>query len=423
MADRVIEVVGISKQYAIGSGGSATLGRIAREMVWWPYRKLRGKSIPPIFRKRQAFWPLRDVTFSVDQGEVVGIIGSNGAGKSTLLKILSRIISPTEGQAKIYGRVSSLLEVGTGFNANLSGRENIFLNASLHGLTRREIAAKFDAIVEFSGVSKFIDTPVKHYSSGMYSRLAFSVAAHLDPDVLFVDEVLSVGDLAFQQKCLNKFSEMVGGNRTVLFVSHNLSAVSNICSKVLWLDQGRVRYFGSTEEGIASYYQAMTPALSQSLGARHDRSGTGDFRFKDISFYDHAMRPLERIASGQEIVIGLKYTAFPEKLGVIRDINVAVVLKNDKGQRLFGMPSEILSGGGAAATIGCEGEYLLKIKSLPLVPGIYDLDLGCIINRLTTDKIVSAKKIVVTDSDFYGSGKLPSQQMGDIIIDFENSWR
>ena len=422
MSDQVIEVSGISKEYPIGAVGTATLSKLIREASLWPYRKVCGKPIPQLFKERQMFWPLRDVSFSVNRGEVVGIIGSNGAGKSTLLKILSRIISPTEGSALIRGRVSSLLEVGTGFNANFSGRENVFLNASLHGLSRKEINDRFDEIVEFSGVHKFIDTPVKHYSSGMYSRLAFSVAAHLDPDLLFVDEVLSVGDLAFQQKCLNKFSEMVGGNRTVLFVSHNLSAVSNICSKVLWLDQGRVRYFGPTEVGIAAYYQAMLPSQAEFLGGRHDRTGTGDFRFTDITFYDHLLQPCERIISGQDLVIGLKYDALPENIGDIRDLNLAVVFKNDKGQRLFGTPSEVLPCD-HPSELPQEGEYLLRIKKLPLLPGIYDLDLACVINRLTADKLVSAKRLIVNEFDFFGSGKLPPSQMGEILVRFENNWR
>ena len=422
MPDQVIEVSGISKKYLIGTGGTATLGKLMREASLWPYRKVCGKPIPSLIRERQTFWPLRDISFTVNRGEVVGIIGSNGAGKSTLLKILSRNIAPTEGSALIQGRVSSLLEVGTGFNANLSGRENVFLNASLHGLSRNEIVDRFDAIVDFSGVRKFIDTPVKNYSSGMYSRLAFSVAAHLEPDLLFVDEVLSVGDLAFQQKCLNRFSEMVGGNRTVLFVSHNLSAVSNICSKVLWLDQGRVRYFGPTEAGIAAYYQAMIPAQTESLEGRHERIGTGDFLFSDISFYDNTLKQCERIFSGQDLVIGLKYITRPENIGAIRDMNLAVVFKNDKGQRLFGTPSEVLPMA-LPEELPREGEYLLKISKLPLLPGIYDLDLGCIINRLTTDKLVSAKRLVVNEADFFGSGKLPSSQMGDILVHFGNEWR
>lgn len=421
MSEPVIEVDRISKEYAIGFAGKKTISRFMRDAAAWPYRKLKGRP-SPFAKRRETFWPLRDISFSVERGEVVGIIGSNGAGKSTLLKILSRIISPTSGTAVIRGRVSSLLEVGTGFNANLSGRENVFLNAALHGLSRREVQERFDRIVEFSGVEKFIDMPVKHYSSGMYSRLAFSVAAHLDPDLLFVDEVLSVGDLAFQQKCLNKFSEMVGGSRTVLFVSHNLSAVSNMCSKVLWLDKGSVRYFGPTEPGIAAYYQAMVPVQAQTLVNRHDRTGTGDFRFAEINFYDLDMQPCEKVTAGQGVVIGLSYVAVPERLGKIRDLNLAVVFKNDKGQRLFGLPSEVLSKD-VPETIAATGECLVRIPSLPLLPGIYDIDLGCVINRLTTDKLVSAKRLIVAEADYFDSGKLPPTQMGDILVSFDNEWR
>lgn len=419
MSELIIEVSNISKQYAIGSGSVSSLGRLLRIAASLPYNKLRGIPSPPLFKKKETFWPLKNISFNVQRGEIVGIIGANGAGKSTLLKILSRIIHPTGGEAKIYGRVSSLLEVGTGFNANMSGRENIFMNASLHGLSRKEITAKFDEIVDFSGVEKFIDTPVKHYSSGMYSRLAFSVAAHLDPDVLFVDEVLSVGDLAFQQKCLNKFSEMVGGARTVLFVSHNLSAISSICSKVLWLDRGEVRFFGQTEAGIATYYQSMLPAQSDSLSSRFDRTGTGDLKFTKIAFYDNDLSPCEQISCGQELVIGLEYEAQKNLVGAVKEINIAAVFKNDKGQRLFGTPSEVLSAN--INNIQETGQFLIRIKKLPLLPGVYDLDLGCVINRLTTDKIVSAKKFFVVESDFYNSGRLPAQQMGDFLVDYDIS--
>lgn len=422
MKEPVIEVVGISKQYEIATSKGTSISQFSRRAVLWPYRKLRGQPTPPLYQSKQKFWPLSEVSFSVDRGEVVGIIGSNGAGKSTLLKVLSRIVAPTTGHAIIRGRVSSLIEVGTGFNPNLSGRDNVFLNASLHGLSRAEVATRFDEIVDFSGVGKFIDTPVKHYSSGMYSRLAFSVAAHLEPDLLFVDEVLAVGDLAFQQKCLNRFSEMVGGHRTVLFVSHNLGAVSNICTKVLWLDQGRVKYFGPTEEGIAAYYTATMPSRAQTLDTRLDRVGTGDFTFDKISFYDPSLAPLERVAAGQELVIGLEYTAKLANLEPIRDMNLAIVFKNDKGHRLFALPSEVLPNK-QFPQLKSKGEYLVRIPRLPLVPGIYDLDLGCIINRATTDKIVSAKRLIVTEADFFRSGKLPPVQQGDFLVGFDSDWR
>jgi lipopolysaccharide transport system ATP-binding protein len=204
----------------------------------------------------EEFWALRDVSFEVKQGEILGIIGRNGAGKSTLLKILSCITEPTRGEARIKGRVASLLEVGTGFHPELSGRENIFLNGAILGMSRAEIRKKFDEIVAFSGVDKFIDTPIKRYSSGMYVRLAFAVAAHLEPDILVVDEVLAVGDAEFQKKCLGKMSEVAGGGRTVLLVSHNLAAVTRICKKVLLLNSGHVQaVYDNVERGVADYLE------------------------------------------------------------------------------------------------------------------------------------------------------------------------
>lgn len=386
----------------------------------WPYLALRGQVSARDPQNQRAFWSLRDVSFSVNRGEVIGILGANGAGKSTLLKILSRIIAPTCGSAVIRGRVSSLLEVGTGFNPNLTGRENIFLNAALHGLNKREIASRLDAIIEFAGIDRFVDTPVKRYSSGMYSRLAFSVAAHIEPEVLFVDEVLSVGDLAFQQKCLNAFSAMVGGMRTVLFVSHNLSAVSNICSKVLWLDRGEVRFFGPTEAGIAAYYAASIPAQSQELDARHDRLGSGEFRFDEIGFKNVDLSPCAEIRSGEPLIIELKFHMLSSFVEPIRDLNIAVVFKNDKGHRIFSTPSDVLPGP-LPSSLPTSGSIFIKIPSLPLVPGIYDLDVGCIINRTTMDKLVSAKRITVSFGDYYQSGRLPPQQMGDALIQFDFS--
>lgn len=237
MSDIVIRVEGLSKQYKIG---------IARE----PYITLRDEVLRTIkgMVSRKAggdqdygsFWALKDVSFEIRQGEVVGIIGRNGAGKSTLLKLLSRITEPTKGYAAIYGRVASLLEVGTGFHAELTGRENIYLNGAVLGMSRQDINRKFDEIIEFAGVENFIDTPIKRYSSGMKVRLAFSVAAHLEPELLIIDEVLAVGDLSFQQKCLGKMEEVANSGRTVLFVSHNMGAVKNLCSKGIWLQAGQL---------------------------------------------------------------------------------------------------------------------------------------------------------------------------------------
>ena len=225
----------------------------------WPLRKLQGK----VGGSVEEFWALKDVNLEIQQGEVVGFIGRNGAGKSTLLKILSRITAPTTGEIRLHGRVGSLLEVGTGFHPELTGRENVYLNGSILGMSRREIQSKFDEIVEFSGVEKFLDTPVKRYSSGMYVRLAFAVAAHLEPELLVVDEVLAVGDAEFQKKCLGKMGEVAKTGRTVLFVSHNMAAVSELCSRVMILQSGHVIADGPTTSIVSQY---LADALSSGSG-------------------------------------------------------------------------------------------------------------------------------------------------------------
>jgi len=257
MGDSVVRVENVSKRYLIGhrEAGKDGLRHAIENTVRHPVRWL-------LDRKRnmqaahEAFWALKDISFQVKQGDVVGIIGRNGAGKSTLLKILSRITEPTSGRIGIKGRVASLLEVGTGFHAELTGRENIFLNGAILGMTRSEIKSKFDQIVDFSGVEQFLDTPVKRYSSGMYVRLAFAVAAHLQPEILIVDEVLAVGDNEFQQKCLGKMKDVAGHGRTVLFVSHNLSAVRVLCSSCIWLDHGSIRSSGPTAQTLDDYLRS-----------------------------------------------------------------------------------------------------------------------------------------------------------------------
>ena len=253
----IIRVQGLGKQYELGGAAAAysTLRETLMDLARKPVRALRYNGNAPT-----TIWALKDLDFEITPGEIVGIIGRNGAGKSTLLKILSRITEPTLGRVELYGRVASLLEVGTGFHPELTGRENIFLNGSILGMTRREIEQKFDEIVAFSEVERFLDTPVKRYSSGMYVRLAFAVAAHLQPEVLVVDEVLAVGDYAFQQKCLNKMQDVSTGGRTVLFVSHNLGAISRLCNRCLLLDGGRLIASGPTAGVVQNY---MTSGLVQ----------------------------------------------------------------------------------------------------------------------------------------------------------------
>lgn len=276
----VIKVENISKEYRLGEVGSGTISRDIN--AWWA--KMKGKDNPNLkiddlkkIRSSESHLALSDISFEVAEGEVLGIVGRNGAGKSTLLKVLSRVTTPTSGCFKVKGRIASLLEVGTGFNPDLSGRENIFLNGAILGMKKQEIKSKFDEIVSFSGVEKFIDTPVKRYSSGMYVRLAFAVAAHLEPEILIVDEVLAVGDMEFQNKCLGKMNEVSKSGRTILFVSHNMQAVTQLCSRALLLEEGKVVFNGAVQEGVKRY---LSKAIAQkesdiNFSGRTDRVGNG----------------------------------------------------------------------------------------------------------------------------------------------------
>ncbi|RME47458.1 MAG: ABC transporter ATP-binding protein, partial [Chloroflexi bacterium] len=253
MSDIAIRVEHLSKRYRIGQLHRPhdtlrdSIADFGLRIADWLSRRANPKSKIQNSKSDDTIWALRDVSFEVKRGEVVGIIGRNGAGKSTLLKILSRITEPTSGRAEIHGRVGSLLEVGTGFHPELTGRENIYLNGAILGMRKREIDRKFDEIVAFAEIEKFIDTPVKRYSSGMYVRLAFAVAAHLEPEILLVDEVLAVGDAAFQKKCLGKMGDVAKEGRTVLFVSHNMAAITSLCQRAIWLEEGKIKEDGSAE--------------------------------------------------------------------------------------------------------------------------------------------------------------------------------
>ncbi len=280
MSDIAIKVVGLGKEYHIGSAQKSysRLGDQIWDVVSSPVRRagklLRGHAAGAA-ELDEKFWALQDVSFEVKQGEVVGVIGRNGAGKSTLLKTLSRITEPTRGYADIYGRVGSLLEVGTGFHPELTGRENIYLNGAILGMKRVEIERKFNEIVAFAEIEKFIDTPVKHYSSGMYVRLAFSVAAHLEPEILLVDEVLAVGDIAFQRKCLGKMDDVARQGRTVLFVSHNMGLMQTLCQRGIFLKHGRIAKDGTIGDAVDNYLSELDAAEFESLASRTDRRGAG----------------------------------------------------------------------------------------------------------------------------------------------------
>jgi lipopolysaccharide transport system ATP-binding protein len=288
-----ISVRNLAKAYTIAHNQEkhVTLAEAMLARLRHPFRR----------QDKETFWALRDISFDVQRGEVVGIIGRNGAGKSTLLKILSRITQPTNGRIELFGRVGSLLEVGTGFHPELTGRENIFLNGAILGMTKAEIRKQFDAIVDFAGVENFIDTPVKRYSSGMYVRLAFAVAAHLNPEILIIDEVLAVGDLEFQKKCLGKMKDVATSGRTVLFVSHHMQSVQALCNRGMFLEQGQVSFIGSAGDAIDKFMQAFgTPAAAAQAADR--RPGSGEMRFTSFAADKNLYK------SGDEIVVEMEVT-------------------------------------------------------------------------------------------------------------------
>jgi lipopolysaccharide transport system ATP-binding protein len=289
MSDIAIKVENLSKLYRLGEVGTGALRHDINRLIHRirgkedPYRKIGQENDRTEKAQSEYVWALRDINFEVKHGEVLGIIGRNGAGKSTLLKILSKITGPTEGSISLNGRVASLLEVGTGFHPELSGRENIFLNGAILGMRKWEVKKKFDEIVDFSGVERYIDTPVKRYSSGMYVRLAFAVAAHLEPEILIVDEVLAVGDAEFQKRCMGKMKDVSGQGRTVLFVSHNMEAVQNLCSRAMVLYNGKVLYEGGTSESVLKYLQASSTLQSHAEWLPGTGPGNQVARLRKIS--------------------------------------------------------------------------------------------------------------------------------------------
>ena len=298
-----IEVEGLSKKYRLGEY-QAAYGTL-RETVVHAGRRLTGREH---HRASTELWALQDVSFDVPEGEVLGVVGRNGAGKSTLLKILSRIVSPTAGRAEIRGRVGSLLEVGTGFSAELTGRENIYLNGAILGMKRREIEDRFDAIVEFSGVETFIDTPVKRYSSGMYVRLAFAVAAHFEPEILFVDEVLAVGDAEFQARCLGRMEEFGNSGRTVIFVSHNMQAVAQLCDRAILLEGGRLVREGPSEEVVAYHLQTSAGAGSTRTWSADEAPGDDLVRLRSVRIVDEDGDSVDYVDVRRPVGIELAFT-------------------------------------------------------------------------------------------------------------------
>jgi len=373
MTRTVIQVEGLGKRYRIGQAAQHTaLRNLIGDALRAPLRLLSGNSSVPSANTNgnkninknanggsPYIWALKDINFGIKEGEVVGLIGRNGAGKSTLLKILARVTRPTEGHAELHGRIGSLLEVGTGFHPELTGRENVFMNGAILGMSAAEIRRKFDEIVAFSEVERFLDTPLKHYSSGMQVRLAFAVAAHLEPEILFVDEVLAVGDVAFQKKCLGKMGDISKQGRTIVFISHQMNQIRRLCTRVIWLDASHIRQEGNTTETVNAYESAMSNNGQEGLANRSGDRSQGEFLNWQI--VSSAAGPPNTITNLEDVVVEFRLEL---KRRVNRGVH-GIVLYNSDRQIMWGWASYELD-----LDAGLH-ELTYKFPVLPLKPGIY----------------------------------------------------
>ena len=407
-----IRVENLSKCYRINHAAGArenykTLRESVAGAIKAPFK--RWSSNGNGSARNEDFWALKDVNFEIQPGEVVGIIGRNGAGKSTLLKILSRITKPTSGHVILHGRVGSLLEVGTGFHQELTGRENVYLNGSILGMSRREIDQQFDAIVDFSGVEKFLDTPVKRYSSGMQVRLAFAVAAYLDPELMLVDEVLAVGDQEFQKKCLGRMTEVSRSGRTIIFVSHNMAAVEALCSRCILLNAGRLLADADVSLALAQYHAMYEdPRTAQrDLTSHPGRSLRSDVRMLRVRISDASGQATSVVKMGEGLSIAVQFDA---TMRPIRPI-LGVVVKTQLGAPLFGVNNRFIPGY-VAPNLMSKGEVSCCLRNPQLVSGCYMIDLYLGHEHGDVDVVQDAVAFEVTAADVFGSGKLPPPSAG-----------
>lgn len=401
MSNVVLKVESISKQYRLGQLGTGTVSHDLNRF----WARIRGKEDPYLklgdvndrtrITDSEYVWSLRDINFEVKQGEVLGIIGKNGAGKSTLLKILSQVTMPTTGKVKVKGHIAALLEVGTGFHPDLTGRENIFLNGAILGMTKAEIKGRLDEIVDFSGVAKYIDTPVKRYSSGMMVRLGFAVAAHLEPEILIVDEVLAVGDAEFQEKCLGKMKDVSGQGRTVLFVSHNMAAVRNLCTKGLLLKNGQINYSGDISQTVYEYANIKND-VNNDLSKREKRSGIGELRFSKIEI----VQEQTLIKAGDPLEITLFYETHINDLDS-NCYDFAIGVWNSLGAPMFMLSNLYLN---KKIKVNKDmGSVKFIIDKLSLNSGDYTINLLISKQGVYVDFIENAYSFKVEDGNYYGN--------------------
>ena len=415
--DVILKVENLSKQYRLGLVGTGTISHDFNRFI----ARIRGKEDPYLKigesndrstkGTSEYVWALKDINFEVKRGEILGIIGKNGAGKSTLLKILSKVTGPTTGAIKSKGRIASLLEVGTGFHPEMTGKENIFLNGAILGMTKKEIASKLDEIIEFSGCERYVETPVKRYSSGMKVRLAFAVAAFLEPDILVVDEVLAVGDAEFQKKAIGKMQDISSqGGRTVLFVSHNMAAVQNLCSKVIILNDGRLTFNGATDDGILEYGQSKEKNYTFSR-SEQNFDKLKNIEIRNIFFSDTNGTPSQMICSGQDILLNIKILCKNK----INDAEIGVGFYSKEDNPMFHCSTKVLG-----KTITIEGDDLIQliIPKWPLPSMLLYVNLYV---RSKDNLLIHIKETIWLNSeqgDYYNTGKLPSWTKG-FYIDYD----
>lgn len=418
---KAIEFENISKQYRLGLVSSGTISHDLNR--WWTVNVLR-KEDPYLLigetndRSQKGHsdyvWALKDINFSVEEGDVVGIIGKNGAGKSTLLKLLSRVTAPTTGCIRARGRIASLLEVGTGFHPEMTGRENIYMNGAIMGMTKAEITRKLDEIVDFSGCERYIDTPVKRYSSGMTVRLGFAIAAHLEPEILVVDEVLAVGDAEFQKKAIGKIQDVSKGEgRTVLFVSHNMTSIKNICNKGVLLLNGTIDYLGEVGNVIDRYLGNQMIRSEIELCDIKDRKGNGILRFTNIRVYDKSRVVRDCFEVGESIFIEISFKSSLDFRNC-RNSRIDIGINDEMDRRVTWLSTNIFMD-----KIPDNHDYVtFEIKEIMLTEGTYNFNLFCNTDLGVADWLENVYKLKIVFHDYFHTGRITSEKQGTLITNF-----
>ncbi|AUC82086.1 ABC transporter ATP-binding protein [Lacinutrix sp. Bg11-31] len=417
--DIILKAENISKQYRLGMVGTGTISHDLNR--WW--NRVRGKEDPYLQvgeandRSTKSdsdyVWALQDINFEVKKGEVLGIIGKNGAGKSTLLKILSKVTGPTTGEIKTRGRIASLLEVGTGFHGEMTGRENIFLNGAILGMTKKEITAKIDEIIEFSGCQRYIDTPVKRYSSGMTVRLAFAVAAFLEPEILVIDEVLAVGDAEFQKKAIGKMQDISRGDgRTVLFVSHNMAAVKSLCTRALVLKNGKTTFEGDVEEAVMFYLEGSE--VDSKVNTFHDRKGSGKLKIKEIEIQGKNKNKTPQTGFPFAITFSLDNNIQAK----LNDVQMDLRIDDNLGQRIAWLSTSLVNFSEENEIVN---KLVFKIDKLNLNKGIYYVTTYIMVKNEESDWIQNAFSFEVEEGDYYGNGASVSVSQSKALFNFKVS--